>query len=249
MCLWRSAVPVRHSTRDELRAALCEQCGLEPGDFAPRYDKSYSGRKSYCERGGDLYFPPGVGWVKLALRVPPGTWLHKAAGWPVAYHGTDARRDVVRAIVREGFRVRGGKPSAKHGERLGTGIYCTWSLEKAMKYSEAPLRAASGKYILVFQCRVRREDLRKCEGKDVDIWVVDASDSIRPCAVLLKRLEASDRSERDERRHKKEKKRCKEARSEKADKDRRDRRRDKKEKRPERREERDRRRRRHCDAV
>jgi len=180
-------------TKDDLRNALFEQCGLEFCDFAPDYDVEYSSPKpNRGRRGKERYFIPQAGWNKLALRVSAKyedeQWLHKNT-WPVVYHGTSADQATVLSIVRGGLKIRGGTDRARHGERFGAGIYCSPVIDKAIRYAEVPLMVHGVPYTLVFQCRVRPEVYQKHEK---NAWLVQSGDDIRPCGILLRRFLLTD---------------------------------------------------------
>mmetsp|Transcript_76346 Transcript_76346/g.247075 ORF Transcript_76346/g.247075 Transcript_76346/m.247075 type:complete len:1124 (-) Transcript_76346:1974-5345(-) len=181
------SVPSAHSSDKfrRLREALCQECSLQPSDFEPSYDIEYDGSNMISRRGKEDYIKPSQGWIKLALsvthRYDDPDWLRKSK-WPVVYHGTSADSAVVSSIVQEGFKIRGGTNKAKHGERLGTGIYCSPLIDKAMRYADVPLVVDDVPYTLVFQCRARRD----CYSKPASgIWLVEKAEDIRPSGILL----------------------------------------------------------------
>lgn len=173
---------------EALRAALCEQFGLSLEVFAPEFDYVYSGSSaSSGRRGEEPYIRPSSDWQKLGLHVldkyDDREWLRRST-WPIVYHGTSACRDIVCGILSDGFRIRGGRDRAQHGERLGVGIYCSPVLEKAVQYAEEPLIVGGVPYTLVFQCRVRPSKYAKPEKH---VWLVTNEADIRPCGILLRR--------------------------------------------------------------
>mmetsp|Transcript_106723 Transcript_106723/g.188998 ORF Transcript_106723/g.188998 Transcript_106723/m.188998 type:complete len:510 (+) Transcript_106723:42-1571(+) len=174
-----------------LREALTKRCQLSEDDFDSRYDYVYddsSVHKFGGMRGGSCYMPP-VGWTKLALNVqnkyePFGKWLDKENGWPVAYHGTAAEPTTIKDIIRGGLKIRGGKERALHGERYGSGVYCSPDVDFAMRYSDKLLE---NEMFIVFVCRVRpgKYRIEKPAGGS-EQWIVQDEADIRVCAVLLK---------------------------------------------------------------
>lgn len=170
---------------ERLRKALIQQCGLKPADFDPKFDIVYTASGVSAKRGGERYELPPKGWVKLALsilhRYEDTQWVRKSK-WPVVYHGTSATPAAVTSIVREGFKIRGGSSRALHGERLGTGIYCSPDLPRAVRYAETPLMLDGSPFSLVFQCRIRRE---KYTTPEKHVWLVGNTADIRPCGILL----------------------------------------------------------------
>ena len=91
------------------------------------------------------------------VRFHCNKWLQKESGWPVVYHGTRARPCIVRGIVREGFKIRGGKETAHNGSRYGQGVYCTPDPAYAVQYAKQQKLESSehdDEFLVVFQCRV-----------------------------------------------------------------------------------------------
>lgn len=145
-------------------------------------------------RGGEEFLWP-AGWSKLAINVSVlhktidrdgHEWLDRDEGWPVAFHGTSGgNRHVIRDIIRNGFKVRGGESSARNGELFGRSIYCTPDPSFAATYAaKDPWCTASGHVLeVVFQVRVRPG--RSCEytHKKGRCWVVERSKDIRPCGI------------------------------------------------------------------
>ena len=67
-----------------------------------------------ADRGGEPYYCPPDGWVKLGVRLHGDSDFDaQCRGWPVVYHGT--KKDVVEAILRTGFRAG---PRASHGKMV-----------------------------------------------------------------------------------------------------------------------------------
>ena len=135
------------------------------------------------------------GWHRLALKVRGvysgcDAWLEKsAAGWPVAFHGTRGDPDVLKHIVSNGLRVRGGKTRAANGELFGKGIYCTPDPGFAAYYAgKQPLKIRDGlKVMVIVQCRVRPGSFSSHNHKKGACWVVQEGD-IRPCGILVREV-------------------------------------------------------------
>ena len=127
----------------DLAKILRLRCKLRKDDFDPRfnfkYDEKTTAKFAGQDRGGETYLPP-KGFAKLGLnmakRYPAsnGLWLKKQR-WPIVYHGTRARPTYIQSIIRDGFKVRGGKDSAVNGEVFGEGIYCSPDPEYAVRYA------------------------------------------------------------------------------------------------------------------
>uniref|UniRef100_A0A7S3U0U9 PARP catalytic domain-containing protein n=1 Tax=Emiliania huxleyi TaxID=2903 RepID=A0A7S3U0U9_EMIHU len=196
----KSVLKLPELTCDELRKILRIRCKLVLNDFAEKkYDFRYTREKSeklaHQERGGRKYLPP-EGWAKLALAVKDkyasNKWLQKESGWPVVYHGTRARPCIVRGIVREGFKIRGGKETAHNGSRYGQGVYCTPDPAYAVQYAKQQKLESSehdDEFLVVFQCRVEPDSFTvERDTNDNDskaIWRVTDPTNLRPCAVLM----------------------------------------------------------------
>lgn len=180
---------------DEMRDEIRLRCKLRKDDFDPKFDYKYTDersariRRKSGKRGNEAYLPP-KGWCKLALAVmgkyKNDQWLGKDNGWPVVYHGTRARPTYMHSIVREGFKVKGGKEAAINGEVFGSGIYVTPDPEYAQRYAKKQkLVAAWGDELdIVFACRVKPKKFEK-EKSDPPIWRVSDPRHCRPFAILL----------------------------------------------------------------
>lgn len=175
-----------------LEQKLRAKTGLIKRHFEPKFHIKYT---SHCvdsmsqSRGGEAFVPP-LGYTKLALNVidkyPDDNWLDKRDGWHVAYHGTRCRPCIIKSIVAEGFKVKGGKAKAVNGTRYGEGVYCTPNPEKAEQYAkDLPFldRDKGDSYFVLFSCRVRPGEYEVCSS---DHWLVADPLNIRPCGVLLK---------------------------------------------------------------
>ena len=116
-------------------------------------------------------------------------WLDKDSGWHVAYHGTRGKPKVLKSIVENGFKIRGGKRTARNGEVHGPGIYCSPVVSKAQQYAdEALFYDSDDKYdgtgfLTVFMCRVKPGKYRVEKDK---IWRVTNPKYIRPTGILVK---------------------------------------------------------------
>ena len=108
------------------------------------------------DRGGEPYYCPPDGWVKLGVRLQHGDFESQCRGWPVAYHGT--KKHVVEAILRTGFRAG---PRAAHGKK----VYVSPSLRYASHDTYATWWDLANGYEqvqAVFMCRVNPEAFQKC---------------------------------------------------------------------------------------
>ena len=102
-----------------------KKTGLLVRHFNPEYHNSYTSRtvkKMKRMRSGEGFIPP-LGYTKLALNVegkfPDDGWLDKKNGWHVVYHGTRCRPCIIKSIVLEGFKIKGGKKEAANGTLFG----------------------------------------------------------------------------------------------------------------------------------
>ena len=115
--------------------------------------------------------------------------MDRDEGWPVAFHGTSGDDwRAIKDIVRNGFKVRGGRRDALNGEVFGSGVYCTPEPDFAAHYAEeAPLNTESGHTLqVVFQVRVRPGCYRQHDHRLGKCWVVPSANDIRPCGILLR---------------------------------------------------------------
>lgn len=178
----------------EIQRALVAECGLASSDFAEEHHFVYrSGVEYRRQRGGELFEPPPRGSVKLALsvagRYPEDGWLDRDRGWPVAYHGTNAKGGTLASIVRKGLRIRGGADAPRVGERYGTGVYVSPDPHVAATFCDFPLVLRASKYHskslhVVVQCRVRPNSfLRTAAARPT--WLVAREDHVRPCGLLF----------------------------------------------------------------
>ena len=181
----------------QLAEMLRAHCQLQLDDFDSRFDFTYTdgqAAKLHGPRGGELYLPP-KGFNKLGLNVKKrfpksnGKWLRNGSPdcWPIVYHGTRAQPSIIRSIIRDGFKIRGGKDIAHNGQRYGAGIYCSPDPEYAVCYArEHKLDLKSGdKFVVVFQCRVKPGEYIKEGDGNPAIWRLQDATKIRPYAVLL----------------------------------------------------------------
>ena len=143
-------------------------------------------------RGGSHYRAP-EGWTKLALNVKSryktqSDWLDKESGWVVAYHGTRAKPEVIKGIIRNGLRIRGGGDKAINGQKYGPGIYCTPTVEYALTYARKDLLDTEDQDVaIVFVCRVRPGKFdRHTTPTGSPIWRIKTEENIRVCALLLR---------------------------------------------------------------
>ena len=146
------------------RRELVNSLGLDESDLDSEYDYEYSDtvtRTSHTRNGESFSWP--AGWKKLGLDVSQynqidrrgNDWLNKRNGWHVAFHGTAGDNpSTIRDIVRNGFKVRGGRMHPRNGEAYGEGIYCTPEIDLATKYAKPPLTIGGRSFEIVFQVRV-----------------------------------------------------------------------------------------------
>ena len=179
------------------RTDIIEKLRLHESDFDERYDFVYTADGSQTRRRGGEQFVWPAGRSKLALNVSAHNkidrdgheWLDRDEGWPVAFHGTSGGdRDVIRDIIRNGFKVRGGESTARNGELFGSGIYCTPDPSFAAIYAaDDPWHTDSGHVLeVVFQVRVRPGRYAEYSHKKGRCWVVERSQDIRPCGILFR---------------------------------------------------------------
>lgn len=116
-------------------------------------------------------------------------WLDRDDGWHVAYHGTRAKRCVIRRIIRSGLKIRGGRAAALNGTAHGEGIYCSPDVKHAARYAKVPIEDDSGdELFIVFACRVRpgyytKHTATKGRWK---IWRVENPRDVRISGILMK---------------------------------------------------------------
>lgn len=174
------------------RDDIIDELGLRERDFNSQYDYVYRDTSTPCRRRGSENFIWPAGWKKLALDLSHhsgSSWLDRNDGWPVAFHGTSGDdADVIKDIVRNGFKIRGGSDKARHGEQFGPGIYCTPEPDFAARYAKnRPWETDSGHTLeVVFQVRVRPGSFTRHQHKYGDCWRVLSPSNIRPCGILLR---------------------------------------------------------------
>ena len=126
---------------------------MRESDFDEEYDFHYDASQpaKRVRRGKEsrhFFWPRG--WRKYALSVKGlyrggDRWLDRDDGWSVAFHGTVGDRKVLKDIVRSGFKVKGGRSEARHGQLFGAGVYVTPDPEQAASYAEEkPLETLDG---------------------------------------------------------------------------------------------------------
>lgn len=173
-----------------LERYLRKKTGLLVRHFNPRYHYSYTSKtvkNMNRMRGGEGFIPP-LGYTKLALNVdkfPEDGWLDKTDGWHLVYHGTRCRPCIIKSIVLEGFKVKGGKTQAANGTLFGTGVYCTPNPEKAERDAQDQpfVDRAEDVYLVLFLCRVRPGSYEIHTSKH---WLVKDPRDIRPYGILLR---------------------------------------------------------------
>lgn len=130
------------------------------------------------DRGGEPYYCPPDGWVKLGVRLQHGVDFHaQFRGWPVVYHGT--KKDVVEAILRTGFRAG---PRATHGKM----VYVSPSLTYASHNTYATwwdLANGFEEVQAVFMCRVHPAAFTKCCNTLRHLGFVNCDPNIRDAEI------------------------------------------------------------------
>lgn len=139
------------------------------------------------------------GWRRLGLsvrgRFEDDAWLDAggAAGWRVAYHGTDAGPNAIRSIVQTGLRGGGlgsnGDPARpRSGDTFGRGIYVTPSLNMGVMYASRGgrgfVRTERGCSVLcVFCCAVRPGGFSVHEHKGGEVWTIGTEADCRATGI------------------------------------------------------------------
>eukprot|EP00930_Biecheleria_cincta_P096770 TRINITY_DN88567_c0_g1_i1.p1 TRINITY_DN88567_c0_g1~~TRINITY_DN88567_c0_g1_i1.p1 ORF type:complete len:414 (+),score=65.14 TRINITY_DN88567_c0_g1_i1:109-1350(+) len=149
------------------------------------------GRKS--SRGGQEYSLP-FGWKRFAVNVRgaydggDNSWLREDEnGWAVAYHGTS--KEGLPGILSSGFRVGARQ---KFADAVGSGVYCTPTIQVAQHYSKPSLLRGHSVQI-VLQLRVKPEFIRPVTDPKVTdferkYWVINDPAHIRAYGVLIREL-------------------------------------------------------------
>lgn len=153
------------------------------------------GRKT--SRGGQPYSLP-FGWKRFAVHVRgayddgDNSWLREDEnGWAVAYHGTS--KEGLPGILSAGFQVGDRQ---KFADDVGTGVYCTPTIEVAQHYSKPTLLKGHSVQI-VLQLRVKPESIRPVSDPKVTdferkYWVINNPANIRAYGVLIRELPLAD---------------------------------------------------------
>ncbi|XP_073694022.1 uncharacterized protein [Garra rufa] len=167
------------------------------------YDFTHLKDKSTCMRGNERYTRP-CGWTRTAVKVldkyPDGNaWLgtdgwrsNSVAGeWPVSYHGTSMNS--AKAIIEDHY-------TAGPRQKYGRGIYSTYDIKEATKYSHTvTCEKTRKKYNVLLQNRINPKMRTVCARSDY--WMIKipagtpsdkereiVEKSIRPYGILFKEV-------------------------------------------------------------
>lgn len=205
---WRDKITSPRQSCEELRAELQRKCGLRRGDFGERKSDVESTAWSRFvqvptpeEQLHGEYFRTPVKWKKVALKTDrwktSRTWLRKQTGWHIMYHGTRAKRSIIRGIVRDGLKV-GSQKTRANGAKFGRGVYGCYEPTMAASYAlkgDKPLLIGGDTLYVVFQCRIRPEGyttktVNSSTGVRGRVCVVGKAADVRPCGIMFFRFDA-----------------------------------------------------------
>ena len=183
----------------ELKASAGSILVLSPDLLMPSLDYDFTNKQddgTVYERGGHCYNRP-YGWYRFALNVKgkyeDDIWLGEHRNrtesspdeWPVSFHGTERRN--AEGIATKGYKLSKGKRNV-----YGRGIYSSPSIEVAELYAK-PFTHGSRKYKLVFQNRVKSDDLEMIPAEAIcrpeikgDHWMQPHEEYIRPYGICIK---------------------------------------------------------------
>jgi len=138
-----------------------------------------------------------LGAIKLALstkgRFPDDGWLDRNSTWSVAYHGTNSHTSIMKGILKNGLKVRGGDKKSRVGEKYGKGVYVSPDPKVAATFCDVPIPVGSNApqslqkhkaFHVVLQCRVRRFGYKKTAAK-YESWLVPNEKDVRITGVIL----------------------------------------------------------------
>ncbi|KAI2665146.1 hypothetical protein ROHU_024522 [Labeo rohita] len=190
---------------DSLRC-FCDELFVDIDKFLdPKFDFDYTDLKddSICKRGNEPYTRP-CGWKRIAIKVldkyPDGNaWLgtdgwrsYSVDGeWPVSYHGTGMNS--AKAII-ESHYIPGP------GQVYGRGIYSTYDIKEATRYTRNVTCEETGKiYDVLLQNRINPKMRKVCARQEY--WLIEipagtppdkereiVEMSIRPYGILFKEV-------------------------------------------------------------
>ena len=183
----------------ELHTHLMEEFRL------PLYYLDERGNKvngwSINEKRGNKPYEPPVGWIGIGLKVLEkydygcDNWIEKNSRdeWCVAYQGISGPKQIIKIIIDTGFK-EGFRQSLQDdddifhpGQKVGTGIYFTPSIEAAEQYS-LPLKFGDYNYKTVLMVRVKPDKIRQ-SARFNPYWVVNGdTDEVRPYRILFKKV-------------------------------------------------------------
>ena len=180
--------------RTETSGIASEVYHIDPNLLHPSYDYDFTNINdaghSY-RRGGYPYYRP-CGWKRLALKVlgrfDDDKWLGSTGSapgeWPVSYHGTASTAD--GNIAQVGYELSKGR-----GFQFGKGVYCTPSIEVAVKYAQEFTHNGK-RYQMVLQNRVSPDNLKVLKEKqsgDGEYWVQPQQDCIRAYSICYRQIQ------------------------------------------------------------
>ena len=183
----------------ELHTQLMQDITFPLNNFDYRGNK-VDGWSMNEKRGNKTYEPP-VGWVGIGLKVLGcfdggyNNWIEKNSRdeWCVAYHGISGPKQIIRNIIEKGFKEGRGQffkddEDILHpGQKVGTGVYFTPSIEAAEQYS-LPLKFGDYNYKTVLMVRVKPDKIRQ-SARFNPYWVVNGdTDEVRPYRILFKKV-------------------------------------------------------------
>lgn len=179
--------------RTDTSGVASEVYHIDPDLLHPSYDYDFTNINdaghSY-RRGGYPYYRP-CGWKRLALKVVGrfgnDKWLGSSntpGEWPVSYHGTASTAD--GNIAQVGYDLSKGR-----GFPFGKGVYCTPSIEVAVKYAQEFTHNGK-RYQMVLQNRVSPENLQIIKERrsgDGEYWVQPKQDCIRAYSICYRQIQ------------------------------------------------------------
>ena len=195
--------------RLNIKKRLIEALAFSPALLDQRGDK----HKNWCTnniRGGELYEPPGEGWIGLGINVldkyENNDWLrcdNKEGEFAIGYIGLNNLLNYEDDISKQtsnlrrhklyqfdtNIKVKGGW-CEKCGPRCGEGI----TVFQNPKYAEnsAGIVDVSGyRAKIILMCRVNPLKIRRPKNANL-LWILNpTSDEIRPYRILIKVLPCS----------------------------------------------------------
>lgn len=182
---------------------------LNPNQFDSQFNFTWglNWKPDFEGRGGlDYYFPKG--WEGYALKVlgkyddGNDNWIVKKSsqGWAVGYHGVsnepekkipsilnDKLNPGARQVYQSSIDCNPLLTGDQVGRKVGKGVYIAQKIEIPERSYSTPFEVDGKKYIVLFQCRMKPQEIRIPTNKS-EFYILPDGDYIRPYRILVKEV-------------------------------------------------------------